>query len=157
MPGHNQIVIYATILLSKLGLQRTLWISCVIDQFHKSQNAPVPYLTMFHSEQKCAHFCSGWSILGNGTGACWHLGIRSILFSNGLVPFVLRIFARCRSFCWGLNASNEYSQFRINSREVTSLDIYCVRCCELSTCLLHDCWLSELLSILKISPLNITR
>ena len=30
----------------------------VIGQSHKSHNAPVPYLTMQHSEQKCAHFCS---------------------------------------------------------------------------------------------------
>ena len=35
-----------------------------IDQFHKSQNAPVPYLTMLRSEQKCAHLYSEWSILG---------------------------------------------------------------------------------------------
>ena len=28
------------------------------DLIHKSQNAPVPYPTMLHSEQKCAHFCS---------------------------------------------------------------------------------------------------
>ena len=28
-----------------------------IDQFHKSQNAPVPYPTMLHSEQKCAALC----------------------------------------------------------------------------------------------------
>ena len=28
------------------------------DHFHKSQNAPAPYPTMLHSEQKCAHFFS---------------------------------------------------------------------------------------------------
>ena len=44
-----------------------------IDQFHKSQNAPVPYPTMLHSEQKCAHFCSEWRIMGYGTGAFWDL------------------------------------------------------------------------------------
>ena len=38
-----------------------------IDQFHKSQNAPVPYPTMLHSEQKCANFCSKWSIAVNGS------------------------------------------------------------------------------------------
>ena len=41
------------------------------DQFHKSQNAPVPYPTMLHSEQKCAHFCSEWSIVGYGNGTFW--------------------------------------------------------------------------------------
>ena len=50
----------------------------LIDQFHKSQNAPVPYPTMLHSEQKCTHFCSEWSIVGYGTGAFWDLWIKSI-------------------------------------------------------------------------------
>ena len=50
----------------------------LIDQFHKSQNAPVPYPTMQHSEQKCAHFCSGCCIVGYGTGAFWDLWMRSI-------------------------------------------------------------------------------
>ena len=49
-----------------------------IDQFHKSHNAPVPDPIMLHSEQKCAHFCSEWSILGYRTGACWDLWIWSI-------------------------------------------------------------------------------
>ena len=44
---------------------------CIIDLIQKSQNAPVPYPRMLHSEQKCAHFCSEWSILGYGTGAFW--------------------------------------------------------------------------------------
>ena len=48
-----------------------------IDKFHKSQNAPVPHPRMLHSEQKCAHFCSEWSILGYATGAFWDLWIRS--------------------------------------------------------------------------------
>ena len=40
--------------------------------YHKSQNAPVPHPTMLHSvsEQKCAHFCSEWSIVGCGTDLC---------------------------------------------------------------------------------------
>ena len=50
-----------------------------IDLIHKSQNAPVPYTTMLHSEQKCAHFCSEWSIVGYGTGAFWDLWNWSIL------------------------------------------------------------------------------
>ena len=33
---------------------------------------PVPYPTMLHSEQKCAHFCSEWSIMGYGP-AFWDL------------------------------------------------------------------------------------
>ena len=38
----------------------------VIDQINKSQNAPVPYPTMLHSEQRCAHFCSEWHIGESG-------------------------------------------------------------------------------------------
>ena len=54
---------------------RLLW----IDQFHKSQNAPVLYPTMLYSEQKCAHFCSEWGIVGYGTGAFWDFWIWSIV------------------------------------------------------------------------------
>ena len=56
-----------------------------IDQFHKSQNASIPYPTMLHSEQKCAHFCTEWSIVGYGTGAFWDLWIRSIRTSASTV------------------------------------------------------------------------
>ena len=42
--------------------------TCETDIIHKSHNAPVPYPTMFHSEQKCADICSEWNILGYGTG-----------------------------------------------------------------------------------------
>ena len=38
-------------------------IETTIHLIHKSQDAPVPYATMLHSEQKCAHFCSEWSIV----------------------------------------------------------------------------------------------
>ena len=34
-----------------------------------------PYPTMHHSEQKCAHFCSEWCIVGYGTGALSELWI----------------------------------------------------------------------------------
>ena len=37
------------------------------DVFHNSQNTPVPYPIMLHSEQKCTHFFSEWSIVGYGT------------------------------------------------------------------------------------------
>ena len=51
-----------------------------INQFHRSQNVPAPYPTMRNSEQKCAHFCSEWCIVGYGTGAFWDLWIRPIVF-----------------------------------------------------------------------------
>ena len=40
---------------------------------NRNVHAPVPYPRMLHSEQKCAHFCSEWRILGYGTGAFWDL------------------------------------------------------------------------------------
>ena len=52
------------------------------DQFHKSQNAPVPYYSIPRDvppEQKYAHFCSEWSIVGYGTDAFWDECIWSIL------------------------------------------------------------------------------
>ena len=51
----------------------------LIDLIYKSQNASVPYPTMLHSEQKCAHFCSEWSIVGYGIGAFWDLWNWSIV------------------------------------------------------------------------------
>ena len=45
----------------------------MIEQFHKSQNAPVPYPTILHSEQKCAHFCLNgalWDMEQVHSGIC---------------------------------------------------------------------------------------
>ena len=44
-----------------------------MDLNHKSQNVPIPYPTMLHPEQKSAHFCSEWSIMGYETDAFWDL------------------------------------------------------------------------------------
>ena len=38
-------------------------------QSHKSHNAPVPYPTIHHSQQRCAHYCCEWCIVGYWTGA----------------------------------------------------------------------------------------
>ena len=50
-----------------------------MDKSCKSHNALFPYPTMYNSEQKCAHFCSEWCIVGYGTGALWGLWMRSLL------------------------------------------------------------------------------
>ena len=71
----NQMILLCTWFIqvwSGVG-QFTNKFSLTIDLIHKSQNAPVPYPTMPHSEQKCAHFCSEWSIVGYGTDAFWDL------------------------------------------------------------------------------------
>ena len=47
----------------------------IMNQCNKSHNAPVPYPTMQHSEQKCAHFCSECCIVGYGASAQWDLWI----------------------------------------------------------------------------------
>ena len=77
-----------------------------IDLIHKSQNAPVPYPTMQHSEQKCAHFCSEWSIMGYGTSSFWDLWIRSIQWllhksQNAPVPYPTMQHSeqKCAHFC----------------------------------------------------------
>ena len=71
------------------------------DQFHKSQNAPVAYPTMLHSEQKCTHFCSEWSVAGYGTGAFWDLWTRSIVpMSCWFISRVLRKSVRLLWWIW---------------------------------------------------------
>ena len=42
----------------------TLISLALINLIHKSQNTPVPYPTMLHSEQQCAHFCSAMEHCG---------------------------------------------------------------------------------------------
>ena len=63
------------------------WFLCNWPISHgNSHNAPVPHPTMHHSEQKCAHFCSEWCIVGYGTGALWDLWDCStdrVIFSQG--------------------------------------------------------------------------
>ena len=66
-----------------------------IDLIHKSQNSPVPYPPILHSEQKCAHFCSEWSIVGYGTGVFWDLWNWSIDYKitlNRFFQFKLLIY-----------------------------------------------------------------
>ena len=41
---------------------------------------------MHHSEQKCAHFCSEWSIVGYGTGALWDYELVQLLLSSTKQP-----------------------------------------------------------------------
>ena len=57
------------------------------DLIHKSHNAPVPYPTMHHSEQKCAHFCSEWCFVGYETCTLCDLWI--------VVSWRLSAFADC--------------------------------------------------------------
>ena len=54
----------------------------IIDPIHKSHKAPVPYPILLYSEQKCAHFCSEWSILRYETGAFWNLWNWSIVLMS---------------------------------------------------------------------------
>ena len=58
-----------------------------IDLIHKFHNAPVPYSTVHHSEQKCAHFSSEWCIVDTEQVHC---GICEI-FLLGMSP---------GSHCW---------------------------------------------------------
>ena len=47
-----------------LGIQHVTMVS----QSHKSHNAPVPYPTMHHSEQECAHFFCKCFYVGSSVG-----------------------------------------------------------------------------------------
>ena len=53
---------------------------------------------MLHSEQKCAHFCSEWSIVGYGTYNV-HSGICEIVQLMRKFWFITRVFKRVR-ICW---------------------------------------------------------
>ena len=93
-----------------------------MDQFHKSQNTPAPYPTIIHSEQKCAHFCSEWCIVGYETGAFWDLWIRSVKHTkawrtsmplnwviigsgNGLMPVSTSPWPVPAAVCWLYHAA----------------------------------------------------
>ena len=75
-----------------------------IDLIQKSQNAPVPYPRMLHSEQKCAHFCSEWSILGYGTGTFWDLWNWSIALDQ-TTDFLELWWNHFSLFVWIVNHS----------------------------------------------------
>ena len=44
-----------------------------INQINKFLDIPLPYPTMHHSEQTCAHSFTEWCIVGYGAGALWYL------------------------------------------------------------------------------------
>ena len=58
----------------------------ITELIKQSQNAPVPYPTMPHSEQKCAHFCSEWNVVRYVTGADWALWNWSIDYMSQRTP-----------------------------------------------------------------------
>ena len=66
--------------------------SSVYQWQQKSHNAPLPYLIIHHSEQKCAHFCSEWCIVGYGTGALVDL---QICFNVNFYPRPVLAFGYC--------------------------------------------------------------
>ena len=68
--------------------------------YNRSQipNAPVPYPTIHHSEQKCAHFCSEWCVVGYETGALWDLQERSFEFPCLIISFTHRYPSASRMY-----------------------------------------------------------
>ena len=80
-----------------------------IYKLHKFQNAPVEYTTMLQSENKCAHLCSEWSIVGWWTGTFWDMWIRSIVICVCMLPLTheLHVQGRCMpSLCgqWDMDS-----------------------------------------------------
>ena len=73
--GVRRAVMAATHNMSWSGSgESAIWnMLILIDKSHKSRDVLVPYPTIHHSEQKCAHFCCEWCIVGYWTGALWDL------------------------------------------------------------------------------------
>ena len=65
--GHWRCELINSVLTST-ELPTSFRYSASIENIHA---APVPYLTMYHSEQKCAYSCSEWCIVGYETGVLW--------------------------------------------------------------------------------------
>ena len=55
-------------ILKQIHMTGCLYTNNRIYQSCKFHSAPVPYVTMHHLEQKCAHFHSEWCIVGYGKG-----------------------------------------------------------------------------------------
>ena len=74
-----------------------------IDIIHKCYNAPDSHPSILHSEQKCVHFCSEWSIVGYRTGAFWDLWNWSIV----LITIISSIIQQVKSleYSWEKNNS----------------------------------------------------
>ena len=74
LPSCRQYALDHRSTYSKVPWELCTWQARItIDLIHNSQNKNVPNPTMLHSEQKCACFCSEWSIGGYGIGAFWDL------------------------------------------------------------------------------------
>ena len=96
----------------------------IIDPADKSHNAPVPYPTMHHSEQKCAHFCSECCIVGYVTGSSWDFVISPILGTRTYrIPWNLRTILFCSPlfclFCFVYRISSQWKPLLISFRVVS--------------------------------------
>ena len=76
---------------------------------HKFQNASLPYPTMQHSEQKCAHFCSECCIMGYELRDLWDWSIvlnAGVAKCYGVPPFLpcdsRQMFARQPPGLWSI-------------------------------------------------------
>ena len=59
------------------------------------------YPKMLHSEQKCAHFCSEWRIVGYGTFAFW-------IWETRLLASIALLWLAGINLCWGITNHNEF-------------------------------------------------
>ena len=80
-------VLFVSIFDEEERIEESCW---SIEQSIKSHDAPVPYSTMQHSEQKCVHFYSEWCIARYGAGALLDLWIWSIALTDLLYYTVIR-------------------------------------------------------------------
>ena len=92
---------------------------------YNTHNAPVLYYTMYHSVQKCVHFCSECCIVGYGTRALWDLWIRSIKLVSASLSSQSN-YSKMKYFFYE-GECNNYQQ--IPSQRTSNTDLRCFLCC----------------------------
>ena len=88
------------------------------DQSHKSNDPPVTYATIYRSDQKCAHFCSDWCVVGKV-----HCGIcELVLFSLKYVYwFPCMCFHECVVVVYRLYSQYIFTIFWVNNNIFISM------------------------------------
>ena len=76
--------------------------ACLTDQINKSQNAPVPYPRIPHSEHKCAHSCSVSEHISVLNGVLWCIG----QVHDGICEIGLLWWFVLLPFWWKLTVGN---------------------------------------------------
>ena len=114
------------------------------DLNHKFQNAPVPYRTMHHSEQKCTHFCCEWCIVGYETGTLWDIWDSSIMYKVYLIQcaYGFNLLSLCDFSAGHLQALVTH---QLHSSHCLLVVFCCLDSCVTKVC----CWQAETWNIVS--------